>query len=144
MTQHTWLAGKLVSNDEHIPRSRAVRTAAEIDDASVRFEKMLREEVQLPHQLVAIEGDLIRDEVRSTAAPRPLTCIRNTSSTACLYSASCSARLRHAEVRLEGHVAEIFENQDPEIVGVPGDGWNRQGNTGEQLADIHEGQIGRM
>ena len=44
-------------------------------------------------------------------------------------------------MRLQCHVAEVLENEHAQIVGVAGDGRNRERYLCEQPADVHERKL---
>ena len=101
---------------------------------------MLHEEVQLPRELVAIERDLVGNEFVGREL-RALALHSEHELDRLLVEAVVFDWLRDAEVRLQRHVAEIFQNEDAEIVGMAGDRRYRQRKTGEQPPDVDERQL---
>ena len=101
---------------------------------------MLHEEIQLPHQLVAIERDAVGDELRRfQLGAFPLH--PEDELDRLPVERVVLGGLRHAEMRLQRDVAEILEDQDAEVVRVARNRRNRQRDVREQPADVDERQL---
>ena len=100
---------------------------------------MLHEEVQLPHQLVAIERDAVRNELIGFELDA-LTLHSKHELDGLFVQGVVLDRLRDAKMRLERDVAEIFKYQDAEVVGMTGNCRYRQWNAREETAHVHERQ----
>src|SRR5688572_9444128 len=140
MAEHARLARKLVGDRQRL-LIEGLSNRRRQRDPAIRLEKMLHEEVQLPHELFAIERDAVRDVLgRLELGPLPLHSEYELDGLA--VQRIVFGWLRHAEVRLQRDVAEVFQNEDAEIVGVAGDRWNRQRNVGKEAAHVDERQFG--
>src|SRR5207244_1825804 len=96
-------------------------------DTAVPLDEMFDEELELPRQLVHVEGDRIgRITIGFELAASPLEPLDERDGLA-VQRLVLRAR-RGAQVRLERDVAQILLRHDPELIGVPKDGRNRQGN----------------
>ena len=109
-------------------------------DAAVRLEEVLREEVELPRQLLDVERDAVgqvlrRGELR--AAPLQ----RRDQRHRLAVEGGVIRRARGAEVRLERDVAEILQREHAEIVRVPQHRRNRHRHLRHQRRDVHERQL---
>ena len=101
---------------------------------------MLHEEIQLPHQLVAIERDSVGDVFgRSQLRAFPLHAENELDRLP--VQRIVFGRLSHAEVRLQGDVAEILQDEDAKVVGMARDSGNRQRNVREEPAHVDERQL---
>ena len=141
VAEHARLAGQLVGDlqpfvFERRPHGRRDGAAA------IGFQKMLREEIQLPHQLVAIERDAEGNEFtrfQLTAAPlEPLDELDGL-----LVQRVVLDWLRHAEMRLQRDIAEILEDKNAEIAGMPGDRRNRKRHVCQQARHVDERQLAK-
>ncbi len=137
MTQHARLASELVDDQQTFLVERFARRGRE-GNAAIGFEEVLDEEVHLPHQLVAIERDSVGDELvrlqLGASALHPeheLDCLR--------VERVVFGGLR--EMRLERHIAEVFQNEDAEVVGMAGDRRNRQRDAREQPAHVDKREL---
>src|SRR5439155_15003361 len=112
-------------------------------DAAVSADEMLGEEFELPHQLLEVEGDLVR-HIRVgrqglTAALQQLD-----QRNGLVVERGVLARWRGAEVRLQRDVAKILQRENPELVGVAEDFRHRQRDALQQRGDVRKRQRGEV
>src|SRR5207237_10500631 len=109
-------------------------------EPAIRLEEMLDEEVELPGELVAVERNAERQELARlhlfAALLQPIDQFDGLFIERIVFD-----RLRAAEMRLQRHVAEVFENQNAEIVGVAGNRGDGQRDVRQQTADVHKRQL---
>ena len=122
MAEHARLGGELVGDAPAIPRASASRSAASACTSAIALDEMAGEEVELPRQLLDVEGDPIRQvAVARSSAPR--RCSSSMSATASPVERRVLDRRRGAEMRLQRDVAEILEcddaDRDPNARGSP-------------------------
>ena len=101
---------------------------------------MLREEVELPRQLLDVE----RDAVGQVLGRRELLAAllqRRDQRDRLAVERRVLRRARGAQVRLQRDVAEILQREHAEVVGVPQHLGNRHRHLRHQRRDVHERQL---
>ena len=116
---------------------------ARIDDAAIRLDEVLGEEVHLPRQLLDVEGDAVGQVVRARQLGAALL-QRGDERDRLPVERGVLGRRRGAEVRLQRHVPEILEREDAEIAGVAEHGRDRHRHLLEQPRDVGERQLSNV
>src|SRR5262245_5247707 len=96
---------------------------------------MFREELQLPRQLLDVEGDAVGDEPgrRELRAPT-LKRVDKTHSLTVQSGVLCGRR--RTEMRLQRHVAQILQRDDAELVRVTKNARDRYRHQAEEVGDV--------
>ncbi len=139
MAQHARLVGELAGNHHRLLLERAARRRRQ-PDAAVGLQKMFYEKIQLPHQLVSIERNAERD-VFGRLQLRAFPLHPEHELNRLLVERVVLGRLRHAQMGLEGDVAQIFEDENAEVVRMARDRGHGQRDVREQPADVDERQL---
>ena len=126
----------------HSSRS-ASRSAARQRDAAVASRKCLREEVELPGQLLDVERDAVRQVRVATRSSRAAALQQLDERHRLPVERRVLGRRRRAEVRLQRDVAEILQREDAELVGVAEDRRHRQRHLLQQPATLTNGSVAK-
>ena len=112
----------------HSSRERSPDRRRERDAPRYASRKCLDEEIQLPRQLLDVEGRSRMAGSRVDASSAPRRCSVSMSATACAIERAVLGRRCGAEVRLQRHVAQILQREDAEGIG-----WPRMAGTGSGI-----------
>ena len=139
VAEHARLGRQLLDERRELLAQRRRARVGGIDDAAIGLDEVLDEEVELPGQLLDVEGDAVgqvlgRRELGAAALQRRDERHRLPVERRVLR------RRRRAEVRLQRDVAEILEREHAEVVGVAEDGRDRHRHLREQPRDVDERQ----
>jgi hypothetical protein len=130
MAQHARLRRQLRGERPPFPGERLARGRRD-HRAAVRLEEVLREELQLPEQLLDVEGDAVRRVVARREFRAAALHDLDERDGLPIEAAVLGGR-RGAEMRLQRDVAEIVQHEDPQIARTVEDARHRQPHRFEQ------------
>ncbi len=140
MAEHARFGSELLDDVRPLlAQRRADRFVGE--RATIGEQEVPDEELELPGQLLDVEGDAVRRIGAGGEGGPALLQPGNQPDRLAITQGAVGGR-GAAEVRLQRHVAEVLQPDHAERVVVVEELGNRQRHLGEELGDADEGQRG--